>query len=113
MKNISYISYICIYIKIKTVDDLTKKILEAGIENCLFIAPVKQLNTFLGFSFTPSADPEIMLPCKISEERYNVRDNYKITLVCTIDGFSKNHFYISDLSHMIDDGTVEFFIKKQ
>lgn len=92
--------------------ELVKQITEAGIENCLFLVPMRPIRTYFGLiSITSSSDPEIIMNAKISESRYKVGDNYKITLESTIAGFGKEHYYISDLENMISRGTVEFFVR--
>jgi hypothetical protein len=79
--------------------NLIKEILEVGIDNCLFLVPMRPLNTILGFSFTSSSDPEFVVTAKITEERYKVSENYKLTLKSTMDGFGKNQ------------GIIEFYVK--
>ena len=92
--------------------NLIKQIEEAGIENCMFLVPMKPVNTYFGIiSFTSSNDPDFIVPAKIDESRYKIAENYKITLRSTYEKFGKEHFYISDLESMTESGTIEFFIK--
>lgn len=92
--------------------NLKEKIEKAGIENCMFLVPMRPVNTYFGFiSFTSSSDPEFIVPAKINEDRYKVSDNYKITLKSIYEKFGKEHFYISDLESMISSGTIQFFVK--
>ena len=92
--------------------NLKEKIEKAGIENCMFLTPMRPIRTYFGLiSLTSSSDPEIIVPAKITEERYKLKDNYKITLKSVYDGFGSNHFYISDLESLIKSGTIEFFVR--
>lgn len=94
--------------------DLTKKILEVGVENCLFLVPMRKLNTIFGLlSYTSSSDPEIIVSAKINEDRYKVNDNYKITLKSIYEGFETKHYYISDLKKLIIKNEIEFYIKPE
>ena len=92
--------------------NLKEKIENAGVENCMFLAPMRPVRTYFGLiSLTSSSDPEIVVPAKITEERYKLKDNYKITLKSTYDEFGSDHFYISDLEMLISSGTIEFFVR--
>ena len=92
--------------------NLKEKIEKAGIENCMFLIPMRPVRTYFGLiSLTSSSDPEIIVPAKITEERYKLKDNYKITLKSVYDGFGSDHFYISDLESLIESGTIEFFVR--
>lgn len=92
--------------------NLKEKIENAGIENCMFLVPMRPVRTYFGLiSLTSSSDPEIVVPAKITEERYKLKDNYKITLKSVYDGFGSDHFYISDLEILIKSGTIEFFVR--
>ena len=92
--------------------DLKEKIEKVGIENCMFLIPMRPVRTYFGLiSLTSSSDPEIIVPAKITEERYKLKDNYKITLKSVYDGFGSDHFYISDLESLISSGTIEFFVR--
>lgn len=91
---------------------LKDRIINVGIENCLFIVPMKPIRSILGFKFTNSNDPEYNVPCRIDESRYKIDDNYKITLICDYQKeFGKESYYLSDLQLMINRGTIEFYIK--
>ena len=92
--------------------DLKEKIEKVGIENCMFLIPMRPVRTYFGLiSLTSSSDPEIVVPAKITEERYKLKDNYKITLKSVYDGFGSDHFYMSDLESLIKSGTIEFFVR--
>ena len=92
--------------------NLKEKIENAGIDNCMFLVPMRPVRTYFSLiSLTSSSDPEIIVPAKITEERYKLKDNYKITLKSVYDGFGYDHFYISDLESLIKSGTIEFFVR--
>ena len=92
--------------------NLKEKIENAGIENCMFLVPMRPVRTYFGLiSLTSSSDPEIIVPSKVTEERYKLDDNYKITLKSVYDGFGREHYYISDLESLISSGTIEFFVR--
>jgi len=91
---------------------LQEQILKAGIENCIFLVPMRPLNTVFGLiSYTSSSDYEIIVPARITEDRYKICDNYKITLKSDYERFGKEHFYLTDLESLIKSGTVEFYVR--
>ena len=92
--------------------NLKELIEKAGVENCIFLVPMRPVRTYFGLiSLTDSSDPEIIVPCKITEERYKLKDNYKITLKSIYDGFGSEHYYVSDLESLIKGGVIEFFVR--
>jgi hypothetical protein len=94
--------------------EFIEQINTAGIENCMFLIPMKPVTKFMGMiAYTSSSDPDIIVPAKISEARYKLKEQYKITLESIYEQFGKQHFYISDLVHLIADGTIEFFIRNK
>ena len=94
--------------------NLQETILKAGIENCMFLVPMRPVQIVPGLiAFTSSDDPEIVVPAKINEDRYKVEKNYKITLKSTYEQFGQNHYYISDLELLIKKRTVQFFIREK
>lgn len=97
----------------ESLEDLTKSILAAGVENVLFMVPMRPLRSALFglFRFTSSEDPEVTVPARITEERYEIADNYKIQVEATWELFGRESFYISDLQSMIRDGRIQMFIK--
>jgi hypothetical protein len=92
---------------------LIEKILEVGDENCLFLVPIKPLNSVFGlFYYTSSEDPEFVVPMKIEYKSwYRTVNGYKIDLSPIYSGFEDKRFYISDLESMIETKEVEMFIK--
>lgn len=91
---------------------LKEKILKAGIENCLFLVPMKPVRTVFGLiSYTSSSDQELVVPAEISEKRYKLSDNYKITLRSMYKSYGQEHYYLSDLNLLIEKGIVQMFIR--
>jgi hypothetical protein len=82
---------------------LTKKILEIGVAQARFEIPCRRLQTFPGLpiGLVVSSDPEAQCICTISEKRYKVEDDYKITLVPQNPQFASHDFYISDLESLM------------
>jgi hypothetical protein len=94
---------------------LKELIAKHGVESVLFFLPMSPIQTVFGLiSYTSSSDPQIKMLCSINEDRYKVKDGYKITLQ-SIEQFprirGKEHFYISDLESIIKDGNCEVLIK--
>jgi hypothetical protein len=56
-----------------------------------------------GIAFRNSNSPETMQECTVDESRYNVQDNYKITLKALDPSYGQEHFYISDLESLIEN----------
>jgi len=82
--------------------DLMEYILEKGVENVRFIVPMKRKGTItpLGIMIS-SNDPDYPTECKITENQYLVKDNYKISLTpAGYDGYIEN-YYLSDLASLI------------
>ena len=92
--------------------NLKEKIEAAGIENCMFLVPMTPLNTVFGFiAYKSSSDKEVVVPAKISEDKHKIKDDYKITLKSIYEKYGKEHYYISDLELLIENGDVEFFVR--
>lgn len=91
---------------------LTEQILQAGADNCLFLVPMYPLQTVMGISFTSSNDEPVLVPAVICEERYKVKDGYKITLKPLVEGFATEHYYALDLSGAIKSGYIQFFLRQ-
>lgn len=89
--------------------DLKGHIEKHGIENCLFMTPMRPVNQIMFIRYKSSSDPEVTVPCRIDEDRYKIEDNYKITLKCTYPQFGKEHYYMSDLAQLIDQGHIELY----
>jgi len=85
---------------------LVKLIKKHGVENLQFKMKSRPIRNVLGLGYTTSSDKEVEVMCQVSEDRYQVNENYKITLAPFNSGFSKEHFYQSDLISLIRRGSV-------
>jgi len=92
--------------------NIRESILKHGIENCLFLVPMRPLHNFMGITYSNSTDAEFIVPSRITEHRYKLSDNYKITLCSIYKEYGEESFYLCDLESLIERGTVEFFIKQ-
>ena len=91
--------------------NLKQRILEVGVDKCVFILNMRPLSNILGFKYTSSDSPEFKVVARIDESRYAIEDNYKIELRCDhSEEFGSEKFYISDLNKMIENGSVEFLV---
>lgn len=93
--------------------DFKELVEKHGASNLMFMASMRPLKRILGFiAYKSSNDPEVIVPCVIdTTSRYNVNDNYKVTLKSTLDGYGTEHWYISDLTQSIRAGHVQVFVK--
>ncbi len=90
--------------------NIMKLIEKYGKENLLFIVPMRPIRTILFISYTSSDDEPVEVPAKITEKRYKLENNYKITLQSVYEGFGQRHFYISDLNSLIKKGIVKVYV---
>ena len=77
---------------------------EYGVKNVAVVLPMSPLEYagFIpGFAIKCSDSEQHLVTAFICESRYEVKDNYKITLVANDARFGKEHFYISDLNTII------------
>lgn len=109
-----------------TTDELLKIIEDNGIENIIFLLPMRPLRSILGvFQYTTSDDLMMIVPAKITEERYKLTDRYKISMKSIYNSpnsgitekietnnFGTEHFYLSDLTSLLDQGYVRMFIQQ-
>jgi hypothetical protein len=63
----------------------------------------------MGMGYTSSSDPTFLVPAIISEERYPVTSNYKVTLTSLVPGFGSENFYTSDLQSLIREKRIHFY----
>jgi hypothetical protein len=88
-----------------------QNLLDQHGEDLLFLVPLRPIRTVLGLvSYTSSSDGELLAPARITQERYKIKDRYKVTLKPIYSGLETRHFYISDLESLIRDGQVQVFI---
>jgi len=78
-------------------------------EEFLFLIQLRPVRTVLFISYTSSNDESVLVPCEIIEDRYKVKDRYKVTMKSIYEGFEQSHFYQSDLMSLIKDGSIKVF----
>jgi hypothetical protein len=88
--------------------DYVKNLLDTyGVENVVFLVPVRQTRSVLRLiSYTVGDDPQFLMPCVVdTPERVEERGNYghKLKLRCLVPGFESPRFYQSDLSSLVQD----------
>lgn len=89
-----------------TTEDLFKKI--EGNPNIRFIIPMKKTGVLspLGLMVS-SSDPDIDTVCKITEDRYKLKDNYKISLIPEKGIGYREDYYITDFTSLINQGYIK------
>ena len=60
----------------------------------------------IGWAYTSSSDPEKWVECEIVEDRYKVKDGYKVTLQSIEEGYGREHFYQTDFESLLKSGYV-------
>lgn len=61
---------------------------------------------FIGWAYTTSSDTEKWVECEVSEDRYQLKDGYKVTLQAIEGGYGRKHFYQSDFESLINQGFI-------
>jgi len=89
--------------------DIQNLIQQYGVENLRLMIKMHPLRKAFFITYTSSNDPLIPVMCKIVEDRYKLKDNYKIEVKSENEAFGKESFYISDLNHLIRDKQVRVF----
>lgn len=84
-----------------TTDSLQTVVAQADRSKPIFLVELRPLHDYGFVAFEDSNDDPVWVPCTVSEERYAISDNYKITLVPVIEGFGMQHFYQMDLASLI------------
>jgi len=82
-----------------------------GVKNICFQIPMSKLELagiIPGIAFKSSDSPMEPTLCTISEDRFDVKDHYKITLVAVNPIFGKEHFYQMDLESLLKDHSDEY-----
>lgn len=87
-----------------TEEKLIGIIKNEGVENIIFNIPMRPVHSFMGIGYSTSSDEEVVVPCKIDTERYDPFEGYKITIKSMINGFGRDHFYLSDFVQLINRG---------
>lgn len=84
-----------------------------GADNILFVEQRRPLRGLV-ISFTSSSDNTVWVITKLSDERYPVDGNYKVTLVSvglnTDIDYGSEHYYVSDLEKLITQGSINMYV---
>jgi hypothetical protein len=93
--------------------DLLEEINSRGIDKIRFFVPMHPLESdpFDFIHYKSLNSPEHLVECYISEERYKISENYKITLVAVDEQYGYESYYICDLESLIQSDIV--FIKEE
>ena len=78
------------------MESLVKKILAAGINNCLFLVRIGS----------------IVIPMRIEKQRFRVTKNLQIGLISEYRNIPEKFYYTSDLENLVKKGEIEFFVKQ-
>lgn len=101
------------YFTSNTIKELVKK---HGIEKVKFLVPMPPVQRFMFIAFTSSSDKKVPVLCNISEKRYKLEENYKITLRPETEElyqqFGEEHYYDSDLADLIRSGYIRIFVEQ-
>jgi len=90
-----------------------KEVLSAnGIGNCTVSIPMQPIRRNI-YKYMRIKDKYIRVPCKFSEERYRLENNYKLTVVPFNEEFNKEHMYIADIETLIREGQAFLYVKNK
>lgn len=93
--------------------NIIEEVKKNGIDNCIFLVKLRQIKTYFWF-ITYISDSESVVkfvPSKITEDVYDLKNNYKITLKSIEDGYEEKHFYIKEIEDLIDNGDIIFLTR--
>ena len=96
------------------ITEALKVLAEGGaIDRAIIFIPVKPVKTMMGIAFTDSDTVDVQVPFRITEERYKIKDGYKIGLEPMIPGFGKQSFYLMDFESLAREMPLSYriFIK--
>lgn len=93
-------------------DDLTQAILTDGVENVRFECPLNPIDFVIGGVALCNASESVRTLCKVTEKRYKVENNYKLTVVPVDENLmvGSNNYYISDMIGLIKDGHIKIVV---
>lgn len=74
-------------------------------KNAHYFCLMQPIHSFFSISFTCSSDDFEWFECEIDESRYQVDDNYKITLRA-LDGRAYEHYYQDDFISLLRQGLI-------
>ena len=96
-----------------TYEQIVELINLYGNENVQFLLQVKPLRNLYGIKYTSSSDQSYIVPYIIDVDdnaRFNWSENYKFSLLPTVEGFAKENRYVDDLISSIKNGFIELKI---
>jgi hypothetical protein len=85
--------------------DIVEAVKDFGANTITIIMPMSRLEyigIIPGFAFRSSGSSQELVDCSINEDRYTVKDEYKITITANNVLYGKEDFYISDFNSMIN-----------
>jgi hypothetical protein len=85
--------------------DIVEAVKDFGANTITIVMPMSRLEyigIIPGFAFRSSNSPQELVDCSINEDRYAVRDEYKITIKADDPMYGKEDFYICDFNQMIN-----------
>lgn len=89
-----------------TIDNLHSILTVADRTKPIFLVKLSPIHDYGFVAFESSNDKEVWVPCTVSEKRYVINDNYKVTMSPMCDGFGLKHFYQSDFVSKVKSGSV-------
>lgn len=84
-----------------------------GPESVHFVVPMQKRKEFLFLRYTDSDTPFEPVVMRISEERYRIDENYKITLVADNPEYGREDFYQLDLMSLLRENKFAMYAADQ
>ena len=81
---------------------------KTNIDTVRFIVPLNKIMFAIGGIGLADGNSHDLVECFVSEERYELKENYKITVI-PVDTvpYGKEHFYLMDFVSLIEQGTIK------
>jgi|WetSurMetagenome_2_1015567.scaffolds.fasta_scaffold1197568_1 hypothetical protein len=94
--------------------EIVKQINKIGVNKIRFLAPMKEVGIYTPLGFmTSSNDPDVLTTCKITEERYRIKDNYKISITPTEWLGYTEHHYLMDFDAVLMSGYIKIITQTE
>lgn len=84
-----------------------------GLENIMVLGRFAPLRSMFGISWTSSDDELVFSPAYLSDKKWSLVDNYKITIVPEIPGLASDDMYIMDFESICERGGFEIVIRTE
>lgn len=93
--------------------EIKSLILKHGKDKVRALILLRPVHRFLGIGFTTSSDTPVPILCKVTEDRYNVEEGYKIGWepIKEYEGFSKETFYQSDFDGLVKRSQIKVYVE--